>query len=667
MSELKITVDGAAREVPSDATGFKLFESKSIVALRVNGELKDLAYTVVAGDVVEGVELSSPDGLNILRHSAAHVLAQAVQNINPEAKLGIGPPIKDGFYYDFDVVDPFTPEDLRKLEKEMDRIIRSGQRFVRRVTNDADARVELSNEPYKLELIGLKGNSDAVGDGAAEVGSGELTIYDNVNPQTGETVWKDLCRGPHLPNTRMIGNAYSLMRSAAAYWRGNEANKQLQRVYGTAWPSKDELKAHLERLEEAAKRDHRRIGAELDLFSFPEEIGSGLAVFHPKGGIIRRVMEDYSRKRHEENGYDFVYSPHITKSNLFETSGHLAWYADGMFPPMKLDEEVDENGVVRKQGQDYYLKPMNCPFHILVYKSQSRSYRDLPLRMFEFGTVYRYEKSGVVHGLTRVRGLTQDDAHLFVTQENMEEELTSVIGFVLGLLRDYGLTDFYLELSTREEGNPKFVGSDEIWERATGTLSRVAEATGLELVPDPGGAAFYGPKISVQARDAIGRTWQMSTIQLDFNLPERFDLEYAAADGSLKRPVMIHRALFGSIERFFGVLTEHYAGHFPPWLAPLQVAGIPIADEYSDYLHEIAAELRSKGVRVLVDDSDDRMQKKIRNHTKDRVPFMLIAGEEDRSNRAVSFRFRDGSQENGIPVEDAIKRILSAIENKEQV
>jgi threonyl-tRNA synthetase len=666
MSDLKITVDGAAREVAAGTTGFNLFESKSIVALRINGELRDLAYLVADGDSVEGVEISSPDGLNILRHSAAHVLAQAVQNVNPEAKLGIGPPIKDGFYYDFDVTEPFTPEDLRKLEKEMDRIIRAGQRFVRRVTNDADARVELSAEPYKLELIGLKG-SDAVGDGAAEVGAGELTIYDNVNPQTGETVWKDLCRGPHLPNTRMIGNAYSLMRSAAAYWRGNEANKQLQRVYGTAWPTKDELKAHLERLEEAAKRDHRRIGAELDLFSFPEEIGSGLAVFHPKGGIIRRVMEDYSRKRHEENGYDFVYSPHITKSNLFETSGHLAWYADGMFPPMKLDEEVDEHGVVRKQGQDYYLKPMNCPFHILVYKSQHRSYRDLPLRMFEFGTVYRYEKSGVVHGLTRVRGLTQDDAHLFVTQENMEQELTDVIGFVLGLLRDYGLTDFYLELSTREEGNPKFVGSDEIWERATGTLSRVAEATGLELVPDPGGAAFYGPKISVQARDAIGRTWQMSTIQLDFNLPERFDLEYTAADGTAKRPVMIHRALFGSIERFFGVLTEHYAGHFPPWLAPVQVVGIPIADEYSEYMHSIASQLRSRGVRVTVDDSDDRMQKKIRNHTKDRVPFMLIAGEDDRAAGAVSFRFRDGSQENGIPVDQAVARIISAIENKEQV
>ncbi|MEY4554518.1 MAG: threonine--tRNA ligase [Actinomycetota bacterium] len=667
MSDLKISVDGVERNVPSDTTGFKLFESKTIVALRVNGELRDLAHQVSNGDSVEGVQISSVDGLNILRHSAAHVLAQAVQNVNPEAKLGIGPPIKDGFYYDFDVVDPFTPEDLRKLEKEMDRIIRAGQRFVRRVTNDNDARHELSREPYKLELIGLKGNADAVGDGAAEVGAGELTIYDNTNGQTGEIIWSDLCRGPHLPNTRMIGNAYSLMRTAAAYWRGNESNKQLQRIYGTAWPSKDELRAHLERLEEAAKRDHRRIGAELDLFSFPEEIGSGLAVFHPKGGVIRRVMEDYSRKRHEENGYDFVYSPHITKSNLFEISGHLGWYADGMFPPMKLDEEVDENGVVRKQGQDYYLKPMNCPFHILIYKSQSRSYRDLPLRMFEFGTVYRYEKSGVVHGLTRVRGLTQDDAHLFVTQENMEEELTSVIGFVLGLLRDYGLTDFYLELSTREEGNAKFVGSDEVWDRATSTLSRVAKATGLELVPDPGGAAFYGPKISVQARDAIGRTWQMSTIQLDFNLPERFDLEYAAADGSLKRPVMIHRALFGSIERFFGVLTEHYAGHFPPWLAPLQVAGIPIADEYSEYLHEIAGILRKDGVRVIVDDSDDRMQKKIRNHTKDRVPFMLIAGEEDRSNRAVSFRFRDGSQENGVPLERAVIRILDAIRNKEQV
>jgi threonyl-tRNA synthetase len=660
-----VSVDGSSVEVESGADGFKLFTERSIVAMRVNGELRDLAHKVSTGDAIEGVAISSPDGLNILRHSAAHVLAQAVQNINPEAKLGIGPPIKDGFYYDFDVENSFTPEDLKALEKAMERIIRSGQRFIRRVTTDGEARVELSGEPYKLELIGLKGSD--LGEGSAEVGAGELTIYDNVDPQSGETVWKDLCRGPHLPNTRMIGNGFALTRVASAYWRGNENNKQLQRIYGTAWPTKDELRAHQERLEEAARRDHRRLGVDLDLFSFPEEIGSGLAVFHPKGGIMRRVMEDYSRKRHEESGYDFVYSPHISKSNLFEISGHLQTYADGMFPPIRMDEEVDEHGNVTKVGQDYYLKPMNCPFHILIYRSQPRSYRDLPLRMFEFGTVYRNEKSGVLHGLTRVRGLTQDDAHLFVTQENMEQELTDVLGFVLGLLKDYGLNDFYLELSTREEGNPKFVGSDEIWSTATATLEKVAADSGLELVPDPGGAAFYGPKISVQARDAIGRTWQMSTIQLDFNLPERFDLDYTASDGSKQRPVMIHRALFGSVERFFGVLTEHYAGHFPPWLAPVQVVGVPIADAFSGYLHDIAAQLRKAGVRVMVDDSDDRMQKKIRNHTMNKVPFMLIAGEEDQKAGAVSFRFRDGSQENGIPVADAIARILKAIQEKVQV
>lgn len=666
MSVITVQVDGANQEVDSGADGFAVFKSKTVVAQRVNGTLRDLAWPLQDGDTTEAVEISSPDGLNILRHSAAHVLAQAVQNINPEAKLGIGPPITDGFYYDFDVVDPFTPEDLKRLEKEMERIIRAGQRFVRRVTNDTDARTELASEPYKLELIGLKG-TDAVGDGAAEVGAGDLTIYDNTDPQSGETVWRDLCRGPHLPNTRMIGNGFSLMRSAAAYWRGNEKNKQLQRVYGTAWPTKDELRAHLERLEEAAKRDHRRLGAELDLFSFPEEVGSGLAVFHPKGGIIRKTMEDYSRQRHEESGYEFVYSPHVTKSNLFETSGHLDWYSEGMFPPLQLDEEVDENGHVRKKGQDYYLKPMNCPFHILIFKSQGRSYRDLPLRMFEFGTVYRYEKSGVVHGLTRARGFTQDDAHLFVTQEDIEVELRSVLEFVLGLLRDYGLSDFYLELSTKEEGNPKFVGDDAIWKSATATLEKVATESGLTLVPDPGGAAFYGPKISVQARDAIGRTWQMSTIQLDFNLPERFDLEYTASDGTRKRPVMIHRALFGSIERFFGVLTEHYAGIFPPWLAPVQVVGIPVAEEFNDYLGEIVAGLKKQGVRASLDVSDDRFPKKIRNHTKDKVPFMLIAGGEDRDAGAVSFRFRDGTQENAVPVADAVERILAAIRDKTQV
>lgn len=665
MPGINVVVDGTTVQLESGADGFKAFSDKTVVAMRVNGELRDLAHKLDIDDVVEAVHISSPDGLNILRHSAAHVLAQAVQSINPQAKLGIGPPIKDGFYYDFDIDEAFSPEDFKSLEKAMERIIRSGQRFVRRVTNDADARIELSGEPYKLELIGLKGSD--LGEGSAEVGSGELTIYDNIDPQSGEIVWKDLCRGPHLPNTRMIGNGFALTRVASAYWRGNENNKQLQRVYGTAWPSKDELRAHQERLEEAAKRDHRRLGVDLDLFSFPEEIGSGLAVFHPKGGIMRRVMEDYSRKRHEESGYDFVYSPHISKSNLFEISGHLQTYAEGMFPPIRMDEELDENGNVKKAGQDYYLKPMNCPFHILIYRSQPRSYRDLPLRMFEFGTVYRNEKSGVLHGLTRVRGLTQDDAHLFVTQESMEQELTDVLGFVLGLLKDYGLNDFYLELSTKEEGNPKFVGSDEIWKTATATLEKVAADSGLELIPDPGGAAFYGPKISVQARDAIGRTWQMSTIQLDFNLPERFDLEYTAADGSKQRPVMIHRALFGSVERFFGVLTEHYAGHFPPWLAPVQVVAVPIAEAFSDYLHGIAKQLRERGVRITVDDSDDRMQKKIRNHTLNKVPFILIAGEEDQKAGAVSFRFRDGSQENGIPVAEAIERIASAIADKVQV
>ena len=665
MSSIDVSVDGSKLSVALGSDGFKLFADKKIVAMRVNGQLKDLAHQVVDKDIVEGVHISSKDGLDILRHSTAHVLAQAVQSLNPKAKLGFGPPITDGFYYDFDVADAFTPEDLKSIEKTMQKIVQSGQRFVRRVSNDSDASAELAGEPYKLELINLK--SADLGEGSVEVGTGELTIYDNIDPQSGTLVWKDLCRGPHLPNTRMIGSGFALTRVASAYWRGNENNKQLQRIYGTAWPSKEELRGHQERLEEAAKRDHRKLGVELDLFSFPEEIGSGLAVFHPRGGVMRRVMEDYSRTRHEQAGYDFVYSPHISKSNLFEISGHLQTYADGMFPPIRMDEELAEDGTVKKVGQDYYLKPMNCPFHILIYRSQPRSYRDLPLRMFEFGTVYRNEKSGVLHGLTRVRGLTMDDAHLFVTQEDMKQELTNVLQFILGLLKDYGLSDFYLELSTREEGNPKFVGSSEIWDTATETLAQVAAESGLELVPDPGGAAFYGPKISVQARDAIGRTWQMSTVQLDFNLPERFELEYTASDGTNKRPVMIHRALFGSVERFFGVLTEHYAGHFPPWLAPVQVMAVPIAEAFSPYLNDFASELRSSGIRAQVDDSDDRMQKKIRNHTMAKVPFILIAGAEDVDAGAVSFRFRDGSQENGIPLAIAKQRILDAINQKVQV
>ncbi|SEM98853.1 threonine--tRNA ligase [Cryobacterium sp. TMT1-3] len=658
------------------ADGFALFTDRSVVAMRVNGELKDLAATVLPTDTVEPVSINSPDGLNILRHSATHVLAQAVQTVNPAARLGIGPFVTDGFYYDFDVAEPFTPDDIKSLEKAMDRIIRQGQRFVRRVVTHDEARAELAAEPYKLELIGIKGGPGEGGDAAGnnsptadeesvEVGGAELTIYDNVDPKTGETVWKDLCRGPHLPNTRMIGNGYSLTRLAAAYWRGSEKNPQLQRIYGTAWPTKDELRAYQTRQEEAAKRDHRKLGAELDLFSFPEEIGSGLAVFHPKGGIIRQEMENYSRKRHSEAGYDFVYSPHITKSTLFETSGHLDWYREGMFPPMHLDEERDETGHVTRQGVDYYLKPMNCPFHNLIFKSSGRSYRELPMRLFEFGSVYRYEKSGVLNGLTRVRGMTQDDAHIYTTKEGMKEELTSTLNFVLQLLADYGLEDYYLELSTRDP--KKFVGSDDAWEEATETLREVAEGSGLDLVADPGGAAFYGPKISVQARDAIGRTWQMSTIQLDFNLPERFDLEYTANDGSRQRPVMIHRALFGSIERFFAVLTEHYAGAFPVWLAPVQVVGIPVSEQYGPYLDDVIATLKKAGVRAEVDHSDDRMQKKIRTHTKAKVPYQLIVGEDDQANGAVSFRYRDGTQQNGVPVAEAVRLIVESIENRAQV
>jgi threonyl-tRNA synthetase len=646
--------------------GFARFTDRSVVAMRVNGELKDLATTITETDEVEPVTIDSPDGLGILRHSAAHVLAQAVQRINPEAKLGIGPPVTDGFYYDFDVTEPFTLDDFKPLQKEMDRIIRQGQRFMRRVVSEDEARAELANEPYKLELIGIKGGADNGESGeSVEVGGAELTIYDNVDPKTGETVWKDLCRGPHLPNTRMIGNGFALMRVAAAYWRGTEKNPQLQRIYGTAWPTKDELRAYQARLEEAAKRDHRKLGRELDLFSFPDEIGSGLAVFHPRGGIIRNEIETYMRERLIANDYELVNTPHITKGHLFETSQHLNWYKEGMFPAMHLDAEYDADGQLTRQGQDYYLKPMNCPMHNLIYRARGRSYRELPLRLAEFGTVYRYEKSGTLSGLTRVRGLTQDDAHIYVAPDQVKEELARQLEFVLETLRGYGLNDFYLELSTRDP--EKSVGTDEMWDDATETLRQVAVDSGLELVPDPGGAAFYGPKISVQARDAIGRTWQLSTVQLDFNQPELFELEYAAADGSRQQPVMIHRALLGSVERFFAILLEHYAGAFPLWLAPEQVVAIPVADEYAPHLEDVVARLRAAGVRASVDRSDDRMQKKIRTHTTGKVPIQLIAGEQDVAGGSVSFRFLDGTQLNGVPVDQAIERIRTAISTKELV
>ena len=662
MSDLKITVDGVPTAVASDQRPTQIFaDRKEVVVCRINGELRDLWTDLSDGDQLESVTIDSEDGLKVLRHSTAHVMAQAVQQIYPEAKLGIGPPITDGFYYDFDPQDPFTPESLEKIESAMRKIIKDGQRFKRRVTNEADALLELAKEPYKCELIGIKGGSSD--ESSVEVGGAELTIYDNLG-RDGQPVWSDLCRGPHLPSTKHIP-AFKLMRSAGAYWRGSEKNPMLQRIYGTAWPSVEALNAYLELLLEAEKRDHRRLGAELDLFSFPEEIGSGLAVFHPKGGIVRRAMEDYSRIRHESEGYEFVYSPHITKSALFETSGHLDWYADGMYPPMIMDEELHADGTVKRAGQQYYMKPMNCPFHNLIYKSRQRSYRELPLRLFEFGTVYRYEKSGVLHGITRARGFTQDDAHIYCTAEQMPGELDSLLTFVLNLLRDYGLTDFYLELSTR---NPeKSVGEDAEWEAATEALRQAATLQGLELVLDEGGAAFYGPKISVQAKDAIGRTWQMSTIQVDFQLPQRFELEYADSDGSRSRPVMIHRALFGSIERFFGVLTEHYAGAFPPWLAPVQAIGIPVADAFTPYLSDVISQMRKAGLRVELDASDDRMQKKVRNAQMAKIPFMVIAGEEDQNAGAVSFRYRNGEQKNGIPVAEAIALIKQVVADRTQV
>ena len=657
-ASISVVVAGVERSVAEQTTAAELFGAqRDVVVARVNGELRDLAHSLADGDVVEPVRVDEPDGLMVLRHSCAHVLAQAVQQVNPAAKLGIGPPIRDGFYYDFKVDTPFTPEDLKNLEKVMQRIINEGQVFVRREVTDEDALVELAAEPFKCELIGLKGGAseDAAEGASVEVGGAQLTIYDNIR-RDGTRAWGDLCRGPHIPTTKLLGNAYQVMRSSAAYWRGDQANEQLQRVYGTAWPTKADLTAYLDRLAEAERRDHRKLGVELDLFSFPDEIGSGLPVFHPKGGVLKREMEDYVRRRHIEEGFDYVGTPHISKEGLFHTSGHLPYYADTMFPPMEME------------GSDYYLKAMNCPMHNLIYRSRGRSYRDLPMRLFEFGSVYRFEKSGVVHGLTRVRGMTQDDSHSYVTKEQAGDEVKHLLGFVLSLLRDFGLSDFYLELSTRDDKKKdKFVGSDEDWAAATAVLEQVCRDTGLDLVPDPGGAAFYGPKVSVQATDAIGRTWQLSTIQYDFNQPAGFGLEYQAADGSRQQPVMIHSAKFGSIERFIGVLTEHYAGAFPVWLSPVQVLGVPVADEYVDYLRTVLDALAARGVRVELDESDDRFPKKIRNASKSKVPYVLIAGEDDRAAGAVSFRMRDGSQRNGIPVEHAIDEIVEAIRSKAQV
>ena len=651
MSDLLITVDGEAREVAASTTAQQALHAAGSDALvvRVNGDLRDLETPLAAGDVVESVPLDSEDGRSVVRHSTAHVLAQAVQELFPDARLGIGPPITDGFYYDFDVPRPFTPDDLRALTTRMRAIVKEGQRFVRRAVSEDEARAELAAEPYKLELIGLKGGGADAAEGASvEVGGTELTVYDNLH-RDGSTAWRDLCRGPHLPSTRDIP-AFELTRVAAAYWRGSEKNPQLQRIYGTAWESKDALRTHLDLLAEAEKRDHRKLGAELDLFSFPEQIGSGLAVWHPKGGVVRRVMEDYSRRRHEQAGYQFVATPHLTKSGLFATSGHLQWYAEGMYPPMELDG-----------GVEYYLKPMNCPMHMLIYGSRGRSYRELPMRLFEFGTVYRYEKSGVVHGLTRARGFTQDDSHIFCTPEQLQDELASLLEFVVGLLRDYGLTDFTAELSTRPE---EYVGELEQWTRAEEALEEALRRSGLPYTVARGEGAFYAPKIDVHVKDAIGRRWQLSTLQVDLQLPVLFDLEYQASDGSRRRPYVIHRALFGSVERFFAILLEHYAGAFPSWLAPVQVVAIPITDGHVGYLEQVAGRLREQGIRVEVDTSDDRMQKKIRTAQRSKVPYMLLAGDTDVAAGAVSFRYRDGTQRNGVPVDEAVAEIVGAVASR---
>ena len=660
VDKLHITLAGREHVVEAGTTAGQALEMSSghngaagasaPIAARVSGELRDLAHPLADGDSVQPVDIASPDGLAIMRHSAAHVLAQAVQGLFPDAKLGIGPPVENGFYYDFDTSNPFGPDDLKAIEQRMRQIVKQGQRFARRVVTEPDARAELAGEPYKLELIGLKGGS-ASEDETVEVGGAELTIYDNLDPDTGEVIWKDLCRGPHIPTTRNIP-AFKLMRTGGAYWRGSEKNPQLQRIYGTAWESREAQDEYLTMLAEAERRDHRKLGAELDLFSFPTEIGSGLPVFHPKGAIIRQVMEDYSRRRHDAAGYQYVTTPHVTKADLFETSGHLGWYKDSMFPPMELD------------GQIYYNKPMNCPMHILIYQSRGRSYRELPLRLFEFGTVYRYEKSGVVHGLTRARGFTQDDSHIFCTPEQLAPELASLLDFVVGLLRDFGLTEFEAELSTRPE---KYVGEPAEWDAAEAALRQALDQSGLAYTVAEGDGAFYAPKIDVHVKDAIGRRWQLSTLQVDFQEPGRFGVEYQAADGSRRRPYMIHRALFGSIERFFGILVEHYAGAFPPWLAPVQVEGIPIADAHVPYLEGVVALLRAQGIRAEVDTSDDRMQKKIRTAQRQKVPFMLIAGDDDVAKGAVSFRYRDGSQKNGVPVEEAIDEIVTAVRERIQV
>jgi threonyl-tRNA synthetase len=651
MSEVVVTLpDGSQRNLEAGATSLDLAAAigarlaKDALAASVNGELTDLDRPLESGAEVSLITPASDAGRDVLRHSTAHVLAQAVTRLWPGAHFAIGPAIKDGFYYDFELPGnaSFSDDDLPRIEAEMRKIIGEDQPFTRSEHSFAEGLELFKSQPYKVEII------KAVQAGGSEEDRMEAGSSSSVSAYSNNPNFVDLCRGPHVPRTSRLGH-FKLMRVAGAYWRGSEKNPMLQRIYGTAWESEKALAAHLEQLEQAIARDHRKLGRELDLFSFPPELGPGLAVFHPKGGTMRRVMEEYSRQRHESAGYEFVYTPHITKSELFERSGHLDWYADGMYPPMEMDE-----------GQKYYLKPMNCPFHVLIFKSNPRSFRELPLRMFEFGSVYRYEKSGVVHGLTRVRGMTQDDAHIFCTRDQMGEELTSLLTFVLSLLRDFGLNDFYLELSTRPE--EKAVGTLEEWEEAERTLARVANEAGLELVMDPGGGAFYGPKISVQARDAIGRTHQMSTIQLDFQLPQRFELEYVATSNDRTRPIMIHRALFGSVERFMAILIEHYAGNLPTWLNPEQVRVLGVRNDHDGYAFEIVSALKARGIRAHIDYANEPLGGRIRNAKQVKIPYILVVGDEDVTARTVGVNARGSNDpERGVRLDEFIDRVVKEV------
>ncbi len=650
MAEITIQLpDGSQRTLPEGATATTLAESigsrlaKAAVAAVVDGAEVDLNVPLHSGATVAIITNNSDEGRHVLRHSTAHVMAQAVTQLFPGAKFSIGPAIADGFYYDFELPGgrTFSEADLESIEARMRDIMKADQPFVREEVPAAEALELFADQPYKCEIIQRVSTGAADGEDAGEVGSGEtISVYRN-SPE-----FVDLCRGPHVPSTSRLGH-FKLMKVAGAYWRGNEKGPMLQRIYGTAWASKDELAEHLHRLEEAEKRDHRKLAVELDLLSFPTELGGGLAVWHPKGAIVRKLMEDYSRQRHVEGDYQFVFTPHLANAKLFETSGHLEWYKDGMYPPMEMD-----NGT-------YYPKPMNCPMHCLIFRSRQRSYRELPLRLFELGNVYRYERAGTLHGLLRIRGFTQDDSHIYCTEDQLQDEIGSLLDFVISVLRAFGFDDFQFFLSTKDP--VKYVGSDDIWDKATDALRVALERHGLEYGVKDGDAAFYGPKIDINVKDAIGRSWQLSTIQADFQLPERFELEYVAPDGSRKRPIMLHRALFGSVERFFGVLVEHYAGAFPTWMAPLQARVLPVASAHQEYADAVVARLQREGFRADLVDANDQLGKRIRAAKLEKIPYVLVVGDDDVAASTLGVNPRGGEVERGVGLDQFVERLRAEV------